>query len=357
MHPATIEQIWQYLEPQLVSIGIIILSAIIGYGAYLVFGRLMRRFFRDNRSRAAILYRRYWHKPMSMVFILIAIFSLHPLLIFSNITFEYYYHIISLLVIALFSWMVILSAYTVRDIAVDTSAMWARKDNLDARRLYTKLNLLVRIISIIVAILGISFALMTFPKIRQVGISILASAGIATAVVGFAGQKILGNFLAGIQIAFTQPIRIGDEIIVANEWGVVDDITLSYVVIKVWDKRRIIVPINYFIENIFQNWTHAPTDLIGTVFFTVDYTAPLDAIRQELDRVLLETELWDGQVKLLQVTDSKPEAMELRILASALTASRVWDLRCYVREKIIAFLQKNYPHSLPRTRIEIKDMR
>jgi small-conductance mechanosensitive channel len=181
-------------------------------------------------------------------------------------------------------------------------------------------------------------------------VSLIASAGAAGIVVGLAARPLLTNLIAGIQIAITQPIRIGDAVIVENEWGWVEEITGTYVVVKAWDWRRLIVPLSYFLEKPFQNWTRQTTDLIGTVLLWVDYTVPVNHIRAKLEEIVRTTTLWDGQVVNLQVVDSSEHAVQLRALVSARTSEQTWDLRCEIREKLIAFLQAEYPTALPRQR-------
>jgi small-conductance mechanosensitive channel len=197
---------------------------------------------------------------------------------------------------------------------------------------------------------------MTFDKVRQLGTTILASAGIIGVVVGIAAQKTIGTFIAGIQIAFTQPIRIDDVVIVENEWGRIEEITLTYVVVKIWDLRRLIVPITYFIEKPFQNWTRQTADLLGTVYIYVDHTVPIDTIREQLHAILKESEHWDQKVCVLQVTNTTERAVELRALMSAADASTAWTLRCEVREKLVKFIQEKYPQSLPKVRAELKQV-
>jgi small-conductance mechanosensitive channel len=223
-------------------------------------------------------------------------------------------------------------------------------DNLQARSIYTQVVVLKKVAMTTIGIFTLASMLMVFDSVRQFGASILASAGIAGIVVGFAAQRSIATLLAGFQIALTQPIRLDDVVIVENEWGRIEDITLTYVVVRVWDLRRLVVPITYFIEQPFQNWTRSSADILGTVFLYVDYTVPLDALRTELTRVLAASRYWDGKVNVLQVTDAKEHTLELRALASAADASLAWDLRCEIREKLIAFVQENYPDSLPRLR-------
>jgi len=194
---------------------------------------------------------------------------------------------------------------------------------------------------------------MTFEKVRQLGTTILASAGIIGIVVGIAAQKTISTFIAGLQIAFTQPIRVDDVVIVENEWGRIEEITLTYVVVKIWDLRRLIVPITYFIEKPFQNWTRVSADLLGSVFVWADYTLPLAELRPAIERLVKDCQDWDGRFWNLQVTDTTDRAMQLRVLVTAADASKAWDLRCELREKLLAFLQQHYPQSLPRVRADL----
>jgi small-conductance mechanosensitive channel len=196
--------------------------------------------------------------------------------------------------------------------------------------------------------------LTVFDSVRALGRSILASAGVAGIIIGIAAQRTLATLLAGVQIAFTQPIRLDDVVIVEGEWGRVEEITLTYVVVAIWDLRRMVLPITYFIEKPFQNWTRASADLLGSVFLYMDYSVPIAPLRAELDRILEGSKLWDRKVKVLQVTDAKEHTIELRILVSAADSSIAWDLRCDVREKMVDFLQRNFPDALPHSRATLQ---
>lgn len=224
-------------------------------------------------------------------------------------------------------------------------------NNLKARKMYTQFNILERIFMFLIIILAVGAVLMSFDGIRELGVSIFASAGVAGIIIGFSAQKMIGTILAGIQIAIAQPIKMDDVVIVEGEWGRIEEITLTYVVVKIWDKRRLIVPTPYFIEKPFQNWTKTSSDILGTVFLYTDYKVSFDAIRTELTKILESTSLWDKKVNVLQVTDSKPNCVEIRALMSAKDSPTAWDLRVMVREKLITFLQKNYPESIAHTRI------
>lgn len=228
-------------------------------------------------------------------------------------------------------------------------------DNLSARRMHTQLTVVCRILTAIIWLVGVAAALMTFPSVRQLGTSMLASAGIAGLVVGLAAQRTLGNFIAGLQIALTEPINLDDVVIVEGEWGRVEEITATYVVIRIWDQRRLIVPFSWFIEKPFQNWTRRSAEVLGTVFLWTDYAVPVDRIREEASRLAKASPHWDGRVVGVSVTDTTDKAVQIRVLASAADASKAWDLRCELREKLIAYLQKEWPAALPRVRAELKN--
>lgn len=224
------------------------------------------------------------------------------------------------------------------------------KDNLKARRVLTQTRVLTRSAHFVIGLLGLAFVLLTLPGARQFGASLLASAGVAGLVAGIAARPVLGNFIAGLQIAFSQPIRIDDVLIVQGEWGRVEEITGTYVVIKIWDERRMIVPLQWFVENPFENWTHSSSTILGTVFLWMDFSVPVDAIRKELERITKSAEQWDGRVCALQMTDSNERAVQLRLLVSAQDAGRAFELRCFIREQMISFVAREYPDALPRLR-------
>src|SRR5438477_4836135 len=226
-------------------------------------------------------------------------------------------------------------------------------DNLLARKHVTQMRILQRVAKTLLVILTVAIALMTFDAVRQYGVSLFASAGAAGIILGLAARPVLSNLLAGIQIAVTQPIRVEDQVIVEGEFGAIETITSIYVVVRIWDLRRMIVPLTYFIEKPFQNWTYEGTEQLGSVLLHVDYTVPVDRVREKLDEIVRKTPLWDGKVAGLQVTDTPNNMVELRALVSARNPGHTWDLRCEVREKLIAFLQAEYPHALPRQRTEL----
>jgi len=225
-------------------------------------------------------------------------------------------------------------------------------DNLAARRIQTQTRVLARIASGTALIAGLALVLMTFPRARQVGASLLASAGVAGLVVGLAARSVFGNLLAGLQIALAQPIRIDDVLIVQGEWGRVEEITATYVVLRLWDERRLIVPLGWFIENPFQNWTRRSAQILGTVFLWLDYTLPVDAIRAEARRLCEASPNWDRRVCAVQVTEATERAVQLRILVSSAASGPNFDLRCELREALIDFIRREHPAALPRLRAE-----
>ncbi|TDH23040.1 mechanosensitive ion channel [Segetibacter sp. 3557_3] len=225
-----------------------------------------------------------------------------------------------------------------------------KTDNLKERKIRTQLQFVRKLVTGLIVILSICMVLLSFDSLRRVGAGLLTGVGVGGVILGFAAQRSLGNILAGLQIAFTQPMRIDDVLVVEGEWGRVEEITLTYVVLHIWDDRRLILPINYFIEKPFQNWTRSSAEISGTAFFYLDYTVPVQALREEFNRLLQATELWDKRVNLLQVTNTTDRVIEVRTLMSARNSSQAFDLRCYVRENLVKFVQDNYPDALPKTR-------
>jgi len=230
-----------------------------------------------------------------------------------------------------------------------------QKDNLEARKIYTQFRIIERVLIFIILVVAIALILMTFSEIRKIGISIIASAGLTGIILGLAAQKLIGGILAGIQLAITQPIRLDDVVVVENEWGRIEEINLTYVVVRIWDQRRLILPSNYFIEKPFQNWTRTTAEILGTVLIYTDYNVPVEEIRKETTRLLKNCEYWDGKTNVVQITNASEKTVEVRILVSAADSSAAWDLRVYLREHLIKFLQENYPENLPHSRIKIMD--
>ena len=222
-----------------------------------------------------------------------------------------------------------------------------------ARRIHTQAQLLARIVAFLVAVVGVAAALMTFPGVRQIGASMLASAGVAGIVIGFAARPVLSNLLAGVQIALTQPIRLRDSVVVEGEWGWIEEIRATYVVVRIWDRRRLLLPLQWFIDHPFENWTRTSSNLIGVVSLWVDYRMPMQPLREEVTRLCEASDFWDGDLAILQVVDSTERGVRVRALVTAADGPRTWELRCLVREGLIDYVQREYPGYLPRVRAEL----
>jgi small-conductance mechanosensitive channel len=292
--------------------------------------------------------------PFRLIMPLFVVRFVLPLVNMSSARLDFLKHALSLCLIVSVAWLIIRLTDVLDDLILSRYRLDVR-DNLQARKIQTQLQVLKKVVVVVVSILALAIMLMTFEKVRQLGTSILASAGIIGIIVGLAAQRTIATLLAGIQIAITQPIRVDDVVIAENEWGRIEEITLTYVVVRIWDLRRLILPITYFIEKPFQNWTRVTADILGTVFVYVDYTVPVQAVREELHRILKGTALWDGDAWGLQVTNATERTVELRALVTARDAPTAWNLRCEVREKLIEFIQKNYPDGLPKVRAEIQE--
>jgi small-conductance mechanosensitive channel len=225
-------------------------------------------------------------------------------------------------------------------------------NDLRARKVSTRIHFIGRAVYVAVGLFAFAAILMSFPQVRHIGVSLLTSAGILGIVVGVAAQKPLANLLAGLQIALTQPVREGDVVVMEGEWGRVEEITLSYVVVHIWDDRRLILPLSYLLEKPFQNWTRNSAAILGAVLVWTDYRFPVEAARKALKEIIEGHPLWDKRFWNLQVTDSSDRAMQIRVLATAADSSASWDLRCDIRERLLAFIQHNYPDCLPRLRAE-----
>ncbi|WP_426061411.1 mechanosensitive ion channel family protein [Hymenobacter sp. B1770] len=281
--------------------------------------------------------------PVLAVSLLLPLVPLHPK------AFEVLRRVVEMVLILSFAWGLIQTLDVIQDLLLSRYQLGSG-DNLRVRKLFTQLQFVKKLAVSLIALVAVGLVLMSFATVRRLGTGLLTSAGIASVIVGFAAQRSISNLLAGFQIAFTQPIRIDDVLVVEGEWGRVEEITFTYVVLSIWDERRLVLPLNYFIEKPFQNWTRNSSKLTGAVYLQTDYTVPVDALRTELQRIAEAHPLWDKRVCVLHVTDSKERTLELRALVSAADASSVWELRCAVREQLVAFLQREYPGSLPRTR-------
>lgn len=339
----------------LVLTGIMLAVALaIAFAAYAAVFALARMVARRTGSLFEELIVRHGRKPALAFFPLLSIFAAFPFLPLPKEVAVPAQHAVALGLIASAGWV----AVRFTDALVDfTSSRFEVdvKDNLAARRMRTRFLVLRRVAAVIIGFVTLSMMLMTFPSIRRLGITMFASAGVAGLVVGLAARPMLTNLIAGLQIAFTQPIRIDDVLIVEGEYGKVEEISTTYVVVRLWDQRRLVLPLSYFIERPFQNWTRATADILGTAYLYADYTVPVEEVRKELLRILESSGLWDGKAWGLQVTDATERTLQLRALMSAADSSTAWDLRCHVREKLAAYLTERYPQCLPTARMEVRE--
>lgn len=346
---------YNYLDKE--TVNLIIASAsflvilILVYFVYrFIFSIIKRRITRSKNKLDNFVVELFKIPALWLIYwILLKIFS-HIYLTDLSI-FPYLKHINTLLIIFSITWILIkfvqAGEYYLQQ-KLDMNA----PDNLKARKSLTQIKVFKGIATSIIIIVSISFALLTFEQARTIGVSLLTSAGIIGIIVGFAAQKSIGLILAGIQIAITQPIRLDDVVIVEGEWGRIEEITLTYVVVKIWDERRLVLPVTQFLEKPFQNWTRASADIIGTVFIYVDYSFPVERIREVLPEMLKGNTNWDGRVVNVQVTDVTDHSKEVRLLLSSSDSSKNWDLRTTIREKLIDFINENYPDTFAKIRIK-----
>lgn len=336
------------------TIGIIILGLAAGWLIHFFAFKALRLWFAQNPQSKwpEPIIKNLYRPSKTLLYTLVPLLFL-PALKIDQTPRAVIVKILTIAFISTLAWVAIKSVHMFKDIVLLNYDVTS-DNNLTARKIHTQFKMLTSIATSVIILLMAASMLMSFEKVRQVGMSLLASAGIASVVIGFAAQKSIATVLAGIQIAFTQPIRLDDVVIVENEWGWIEEITLTYVVVRIWDLRRLIVPINYFIENPFQNWTRTSAEILGTVSIYADYKIPVGKIRDALTDILKNTPLWDGKVNCLQVTGATSQTLELRALMSAKNSGKAWDLRCLVREKLIEYMQQNLPEHLPKTRVTLE---
>ncbi|WP_082649929.1 mechanosensitive ion channel family protein [Bradyrhizobium lablabi] len=342
------EQIFGWVPQWAIGLGLVVGAIIVALFVYGIAAGIIRRVVSARWPTVTLLLQRI-AGPARLALCLAAVALVLPLAPLNDVLREQLRHFFVVAVIALVGWI------TVR--AVDMgAARYLQRFRLDtdenflARKHVTQVRVFKRVIDTLIILIAISTALMTFESVKQYGVSLFASAGAAGLIVGLAARPLLSNLIAGVQIAITQPIRIEDAVIIENEWGWVEDIASTYVVVRLWDWRRMVVPLSYFIERPFQNWTRDTQSLIGAIAFHVDYCTDVSRIRQRLEQVVRESRLWDGAVVNLQVIEASPRAIELRALVSARSAPQSWDLRCEIREKLLAFIREEMPEAFPRER-------
>ncbi len=342
---------WNLLEGGYLIPALVVLVALIGYlAANSLFSRAIAAIRRSIKGANIPLELMAW--PFRSLVSLVALTMLLHAIPFSADTRDLLRHILLIIAIIGIAWFIMRLFMVFEQFILQRYAATVR-ENESARKISTHVSLARKILNVLLVLLAVSSVLMTFDTVRQVGLSILASAGIASVIIGFAAQKSLTTLISGIQIAITQPISIDDVVVVENEWGRIEEITLTYVVVQLWDQRRLIVPIAWFIDRPFQNWSRSSAELLGTVFFYTDYTVNPETLRRELERVVASTPLWDGRVAKLHITNITDKSVEIRALVSAANSSNVWELRCLVREQLIEFIKSNYPGWLPKLTMEM----
>lgn len=345
--------VWGSLAWSLGTLAAAIVGALI---VHRIFYAIFARIARKTASGIDDSFLRHSKKPAALLLPLIGVVLVMPLLHLPLQIHNAVTHVLGLLIVGSIAWLSIALTEVFSDM-ISSKYDVTVKDNLAARRVQTQVHVLRRILVVVITIISVSVMLMTFPEIRSIGAGLFASAGIAGLVIGMAARPTLSNLIAGVQMALTEPIRLDDVVIVEGEWGWIEEIGTTYVVVRIWDLRRLVVPLSYFIEKPFQNWTRKSADLLGTVFIYTDYTVPVDEIRAQLHVALQSSTRWDGKVWGLQVTNATEHTLELRALMSAPDSGTAWDLRCEIREKMIHFLQEKYPDSLPKARAELKQDR
>jgi small-conductance mechanosensitive channel len=334
------------------------LAAILVFAAIMAVGLTVQRFITrvlDGRTvQRHPFLKQAWARTHRLVRFMLALFAAGmavQILALSGNQLDIARRIFLCLFIVQLGWIVAVIA----NIAMDRQVYGLKldvADNLVARKAVTQMGLLRKAVNILLALLTAGFALMSFDSVRQFGYSLFASAGIVGIVAGLAARPLFENLIAGLQLAFTQPLRMGDAVVINNEWGWVEEIGSVYIVVRLWDWRRQIVPLSYLFTTPFTNWTRSSSSIIGTVMIYADYTLPMEPVRAKATAIAKASPLWDGQVINVQVSDAREQVMEVRVLASASDSSRAWDLRCEIREKLIAYIRDQYPGALPRVRRE-----
>ncbi|GAA3650247.1 mechanosensitive ion channel [Nonomuraea antimicrobica] len=266
--------------------------------------------------------------------------------------------VLGLVTIAAVTWLIVQATYALTDVVLDRLVLIKGDDNRRARRIMTQIALVRRIAAAAIIVIALGAMLFSFPQVRALGAGLLASAGIAGAVVGIAAQPTLGNALAGLQLAFSDALRLDDVVVVEKEWGRIEELTLTYVVLRLWDERRLVLPVSYFTQNPFENWTRHGSRVLAVVFLRVDWSVPVPKLREALYAFLQGNPLWDQKDWTLQVTDVLPNGLvEVRALMSAADAPSSWDLKCDVREFLVEYVREHHPESLPRFRVETPESR
>lgn len=343
------QEFWGDTRFLLISVAVLAGAVVLALVTHYILFQIVEHLARRKGEQSEFSFVNRSKSPARMIFPMLALVLALPFAPLPALLKAILQHALGLGAIASVGWGVIILVRTLSDIVAARYTINVA-DNLAARRIRTQTSVLQRTVAVVVTVITLAIMLMTFPEARHIGTSLLASAGLAGLIVGMAARSTLTNIIAGIQVALSQPIRIDDAVVVEGEWGWIEEINASYVVVRIWDLRRLIVPLSYFIEKPFQNWTRTRADLLGTVMLYADFTAPVEEIRQELLRLLKTTELWDGKAWGLQVTDVTERTLQLRALMSAKNGPEAFDLRCYIRENLVKFIHEHFPSALPQVR-------
>lgn len=331
---------------------LIMFSFLIGILIKLICVPLLRRQAIEQSSYS--LFRsfiRRFNRLLSIFIPLLVFNSLLPFAHFNRGTLQVVTKINELLLVSFFALALIQTIKVFEDYLYHRFDV-NKENNLRERKIRTQIVFIRKVVVTMIIVVALAIILLSFDSMQKIGAGLLTGVGVGGIIIGFAAQKSLGNLLAGFQIAFTQPIRMDDVLVVEGEWGKVEEINLTYVVVNIWDKRRLVLPITYFIEKPFQNWTRTTAEILGTVFIYTDFTIPVQQLREKLTTLLRGHPLWDGKVNVLQVTDLKEQTMEIRCLMSCRNSGQAFDLRCYIREQMIAYIRTNFPDALSKTRVD-----
>ena len=332
-----------------VAIGIALIAALIVIGVVAVTARLAAR----RRDGARVLISTARH-PFRFLVVMLAVWAACSLTLTDELWRSRLNHGFLIAVIVLGAWfLTALVNFTLG--AVQSRYRTDVADNRLARRVQTQLTIVRRLVGVVFGVIATGAILLTFPGVQAVGTSILASAGVLSIVAGLAAQSSLANVFAGVQLAFSDAIRVDDVVIAEGEWGRIEEITLTYVVVHIWDDRRLVLPSTYFTSTPFQNWTRRSSELLGSVELDLDWGVRPSELRAELEAILARTALWDGRASVLQVTDAVGGYVRVRVLVTAVDAPTLFDLRCYVREQFVEWLHANRPDALPATRVRMTE--
>jgi small-conductance mechanosensitive channel len=335
-----------------INLGVLIAALIAGWVLTILALSVLKRLAAHTKSTLDDSIARHTAGPLKLIVPLLTLDIVMPSIALPAAVKNPILHVIGLILIFGVAWITVRLFLVAEDILVEKFRVDA-KDNLRARQIQTQLMVFRRVLTFAVTVIAFGVALTTFDWARTIGTSLLASAGIVGLAGSLAARPTIENLVAGLQIALTEPIRIEDVVIAENEWGWIEEINTTYVVVRIWDLRRLILPISYFVSKPFQNWTRQSADLLAYIYLNLDYRTPVEPLRDEFRRILEATPRWDKKVCVLQVTDATEHTIQVRALASAADSSTAWDLRCEVREKLLDFVQRNYPQMLPRERAEL----